>query len=66
MLFKNTVMFKMFFSMTMELWYLSQYSDWAVGWTTRLQFLGGTGMFLSSPLHPDWLWGPSSVLSKEY
>jgi hypothetical protein len=34
----------------------------ATGWTTEVRFLPEVG-FLSSPPHPDQLWGPPSLLS---
>jgi len=34
---------------------------------TRVQFLAERqGIFFSLPLHPDWLWGPPSLLSNGY
>jgi len=32
------------------------------GWLS-IQVLTGAGNFISSPLHPDMLWGPPSLLS---
>jgi len=39
-----------------------------MGWTTRVQFSvgGNEGIFLSLPLHPDWLWDPPRLLSNGY
>jgi hypothetical protein len=48
--------------------YMSQHSSVstiAMGWMIRFQFPVGAGIFLFI-LHPDWLWGLSSLLSSEY
>jgi len=30
--------------------------------TSELGYRGNEGNFCSSPLHPDWFWGPPSLL----
>jgi len=36
----------------------SQYSDYATGWKTGVRLLVGAGIYFSSTLHLDRLWGP--------
>jgi hypothetical protein len=37
-----------------------------VDWTSGVQSLAGAKDFSSSPLHPEWLWSSSSLLSNVY
>jgi hypothetical protein len=46
-----------------KLGHLSQYSDKAMGWTIGSSIASRHREFFSLPLHPDWLWGPPSLLS---
>jgi hypothetical protein len=36
-----------------------------MGWMAGITYLAKVRIF-SSPLHPDWYWGPSSLLSNGY
>jgi hypothetical protein len=44
---------------------ISQYRDYARGWTTGVRFPGGEDSFVS-PTRPDQLWGPPNPLPNEY
>jgi hypothetical protein len=44
---------------------VSQFSDYAMGWTTGVRFPAGAGISFSSAPRPDRLWGPRSFLSSE-
>lgn len=51
-------------STPLETWNkLGQYSNWAMGWTSGVQFPAGIVTLFSSSLHLDWLCSPPHLLS---
>jgi hypothetical protein len=45
---------------------LIQYSDYTMGWTIQGSNPREGKRFLSSPKHPDWFWGKTSLLVDGY